>query len=171
MESLNYQSVNPYIFNIYQLSFNIKTKEIIEKTPIKHILNINHGYLFICDNIQYTINTFLNKNMLNSSIIVTHNKSIWLDYLKNYNCVICNINELSQYKNKKFSRIIYDNIVCCKADLNINVDKKWYISNKVSNITIDHLEFILNTFLNIKVNNIDESILYSLSKIIFYSNQ
>lgn len=177
IESIKYQSVNPYIFDIYQLSFNIKTKEIQEnekakeKALVKKKYN-NNGYLFICDNIHYTINTFLSKDLLSSCIIVTQNKNLWQDYLRNdkNKSVICNINELSQYKNKKFSRIIYDNIVCCNVDLNINADKKWYISNKVSKITIDHLEFILNTFLNIKVNNIDESILYSLSKIIYYRN-
>ena len=174
IETIKYQSVNPYIFDIYQLCFNIKTKEIKEKDQTlvkKKYNNYSYGYLFICDNIHYTINTFLATD-LSSSLIVTRNKNIWQNYLKNNKnkSIICNVNELSQYEDKKINTIIYDNIQCCNMNFNINADKKWYISNKVSKITIDDIRSILNTFLNIKVNNIDESILYSLSKIIYYRN-
>ena len=175
MENITYQSVNPYIVDIYNLSFNLKSKTIIEKET--HNFNIdklvnNNGYLFICDDIGFTINTFLNKNMIKSSIIVTNNKSTWQEYLVkcNYNTIICTTNELKNYNKQHFDRIIYDNISCENFTSHINANKKWYISNKVSKITIHDIKYILNTFLNIKLTNIDETILYSLSKIIYYRN-
>ena len=57
------------------------------------------------------------------------------------------------------------NISCENFTSHINVNKKWYISNKVSKITIHDIKYILNTFLNIKLTNIDETILYSQERL------
>lgn len=174
METLIYQNVNPYIFDIYQLSFNIKTKEITEQHKITNkIDSSNNGYLFICDNIHYTISTFLNKDILSATLVVTENKNIWSEYLSKTNSkmIVCNLKELIHYKNKTFFRIIYDNInPNLNLQFNLNTEKKWYISNDVSKLNIQCLKIILNKFLNIKLFDIDESILYSLSKIIYYKN-
>ena len=126
MENITYQSVNPYIVDIYNLSFNLKSKTIIEKETqnlnIDKLVN-NNGYLFICDDL--TINTFLNKNMIKSSIIVTNNKSMARISGKcNYKTIICTSNELKNYNKQHFDRIIYDNISCENFTSHINANKK-----------------------------------------------
>ena len=60
MENIKYQHINPYILNIFNLSFNMKTYCISQNTHKNDKINTNSGRLFVCDNLEHTISTFYN---------------------------------------------------------------------------------------------------------------
>ena len=182
MEDIQYQHVDPYILDIYDLSFNIKTHTVLKKTTKVHSKPSYHGHLFICDNLEYTMATFYNmiKDMPLKTIIISKYHHIWLQYLQSHNIrcttilskpksgvvVICNTNKfkcITQY----YDRVIYDNI---DQPISINSQQKWYISENVNQISTHCLKTILKNYLDIDITYIDENVLYSLSKIIYYKN-
>lgn len=171
MEHIHYQHINPYILTIFNLSFNMKTYCITEQSHKNSKINTNTGHLFVCDNLEYTISAFYNmlKERPLKTIIISKYKNVWLNYFKqkqiyNTNIVICGANNINY---DKYDRIIYDNI---DIPVNLNSKNNWYICENVNEISTLHLKKILKLYLNIDILHIDETVLYSLSKIIYYKN-
>lgn len=188
MEDIHYQHIDPYILDTYELSFNIKSHTISKKTNIIHskslkpVKSSSHGHLFICDNLEHTMTTFYNmiKDMSFKTIIISKYHNVWLQYLQTYNIpctnilskskhgvvVVCNTNKI-KFINQYYDRVIYDNI---DQPISINCQQKWYISENVNQISTQCLQTILKNYLDIDITYIDENVLYSLSKIIYYKN-
>ena len=103
------------------------------------------------------------------TLIISKCKNVWVNYFKqkqinDSNIFICNNNNIN-YANT-YERIIYDNI---EESINLNSKNNWYICENVDEISILNLKKILKLYLNIDILHIDETVLYSLSKIIYYA--
>ena len=147
----------------------MKTYCISQNTHKNDKINTNSGRLFVCDNLTHYIYILQHvQRKTSKTLIISKCKNVWVNYFKqkqinDSNIFICNTNNIN-YSNT-YERIIYDNI---EESINLNSKNNWYICENVDEISILNLKKFQKLYLNIDILHIDETVLYSLSKIIYY---